>query len=53
MNTDKIKAFVYAAECGSFSAAAKKQGKAQSWISNAISDLEIDLNLSLFDRSGY
>ena len=53
MNTEKIRAFVYAAECGSFSAAAKKQGKAQSWVSNAIADLEIDLNLSLFDRSEY
>jgi DNA-binding transcriptional LysR family regulator len=53
MNTDKVKAFVNAAELGSFSAAARKQGKAQSWISNAISDLEIDLSVELFSRDGY
>ncbi|YCO01213.1 LysR family transcriptional regulator [Vibrio sp. VNB-15] len=53
MNTDKVKAFVNAAELGSFSAAARKQGKAQSWISNAISDLEIDLAVELFSRDGY
>ncbi len=53
MNTDKVKAFVNAAELGSFSAAARKQGKAQSWISNAVSDLEIDLSVELFSRDGY
>lgn len=53
MNTDKIQAFVNVVECGSFSSAARKQHKAQSWISNAVADLEIDLNLTLFDRSGY
>ncbi|MEZ9702894.1 LysR family transcriptional regulator [Vibrio breoganii] len=53
MNTEKIRAFVNAVECGSFTAAARKQNKAQSWVSNAIADLEIDLNLTLFDRSAY
>ncbi|GAM77928.1 transcriptional regulator [Vibrio ishigakensis] len=53
MNTEKIQAFVNVVECGSFSSAARKQHKAQSWISNAVADLEIDLNLTLFDRSGY
>ncbi|SDJ97241.1 DNA-binding transcriptional regulator, LysR family [Ferrimonas sediminum] len=44
--------FVAAAEQGSFSAAARKLGKAQSVVSQGIANLEIDLNLSLFDRSG-
>ena len=48
---DALQAFVLAAELGSFSAAARRMGKAQSAISNAIANLEIDLGLSLFDRS--
>ena len=44
-------AFVQAATQGSFSAAARKLGKSQSTISAAVASLEIDLNLTLFDRS--
>jgi DNA-binding transcriptional LysR family regulator len=44
-------AFVQAATQGSFSAAARKLGRSQSTISAAVSSLEIDLNLTLFDRS--
>ncbi|MFC5473903.1 LysR family transcriptional regulator [Paraherbaspirillum soli] len=43
--------FVEAATLGSFSAAARKLGKQQSTVSEAIANLEIDLGLSLFDRS--
>ncbi|MFJ2990070.1 LysR family transcriptional regulator [Collimonas sp. NPDC087041] len=43
--------FVEAATQGSFSAAARKLGKQQSTVSEAIANLEIDLGLSLFDRS--
>ncbi|WP_395824319.1 LysR family transcriptional regulator [Collimonas sp.] len=43
--------FVEAAAQGSFSAAARKLGKQQSTVSEAIADLEIDLGLPLFDRS--
>jgi DNA-binding transcriptional LysR family regulator len=50
-NLQQINAFVASAECGSFSAAARQLNKAQSAISNAISNLEIDLGLELFDRS--
>lgn len=50
---DQLRAFVVAQECGSFSAAARQLGKAQSAISTAIANLEIDLDLILFDRSGY
>ncbi|MFL7025820.1 LysR family transcriptional regulator [Enterovibrio norvegicus] len=48
---DQLKAFVEAAESGSFSAAARRLGKAQSRISTAISNLEVDLGFELFDRS--
>ena len=50
---EQLRAFVSAVECGSFSAAARKLGKAQSAVSATISNLEIDLDLTLFDRDGY
>ena len=49
---EQLKAFIAAAETGSFSAASRKLGKAQSRISTAIANLEIDLGFELFDRSG-
>ncbi|NHQ86447.1 LysR family transcriptional regulator [Iodobacter sp. HSC-16F04] len=49
---DQLSAFKAAAECGSFSAAARRLGKAQSLISTAIANLEIDLGISLFNREG-
>ncbi|GAB6261498.1 LysR family transcriptional regulator [Photobacterium sp. R1] len=49
---EQLRAFVAAAETGSFSAAARQMGKAQSVISTAISNLETDFHLALFDRSG-
>ena len=48
---EQLKALLAAAETGSFSAAARKLGKAQSVVSTAIANLEIDLGLELFDRS--
>ncbi|MNO99692.1 HTH-type transcriptional activator AllS [compost metagenome] len=48
---ESLQAFAEAASLGSFSAAARKLGKSQSTISEAISRLEIDLGLTLFDRS--
>ncbi len=50
---DQLNAFVMAAELGSFSAAARRLDKAQSRISTAISDLEIDLGVMLFNRQGH
>ena len=50
-STDALNAFAEAAMLGSFSAAARKLGKSQSTVSTAIANLEIDLGLSLFDRS--
>jgi DNA-binding transcriptional LysR family regulator len=48
---EALNAFAEAATLGSFSAAARKLGKSQSTVSSAIANLEIDLGLSLFDRS--
>lgn len=48
---DQLNAFVTSVKYGSFSAAARKMGKAQSRISTAISNLEADLGFDLFDRS--
>ncbi|MBF4243388.1 LysR family transcriptional regulator, partial [Vibrio anguillarum] len=41
-----------AVETGSISAAARKLGKKQPQVSQWISDLEIDLGVSFFDRTG-
>lgn len=48
---DSLQAFVLAAELGSFSAAARRLGKAQSAVSTAIANLEIDSGVQLFDPS--
>lgn len=48
---ESLLAFAEAATLGSFSAAARKLGKSQSSVSTAIANLELDLGLSLFDRS--
>ncbi len=51
-NIENFRAFVLAADLGSFSAAAREMGKAQSAVSTAIANLEIDADVQLFDRSG-
>lgn len=48
---EQLKMFVSAVELGSFSASARKLGKVQSAVSQAIGNLEIDFNIILFDRS--
>lgn len=50
-NLDQLQAFVAAANEGSFSAAARLLGKAQSAVSTSIINLEIDSGVELFDRS--
>jgi DNA-binding transcriptional LysR family regulator len=50
-NLDQLQAFVSAADHGSFSAAARQLGKAQSAVSTAVINLEIDTGIDLFDRS--
>lgn len=48
---DQLQVFTVVVETGSFSAAARHLGKTQSTISSAIANLEIDLGVTLFDRT--
>jgi len=48
---DQIRHFVAAADAGSFSAAARNLGRAQSAVSTSVGLLEADLGVELFDRS--
>ncbi|WP_218938214.1 LysR family transcriptional regulator [Parashewanella tropica] len=50
-NIEHLKMLVFAADLGSFSACARKLGKVQSAVSQGINNLEIDLDIQLFDRS--
>lgn len=52
LSPESLEAFAHAASLGSFSAAARHLGKSQSTVSEAIARLEIDLGVTLFDRSG-
>jgi DNA-binding transcriptional LysR family regulator len=52
LSLERLHIFRVAANSRSFSETARRLGKAQSAISFAISDLEIDLGVSLFDRGG-
>ncbi|SOY70830.1 LysR family transcriptional regulator [Cupriavidus taiwanensis] len=52
LSFDNVAVFVAAAREKSFSATARRLGRAQSAISTAIGDLEVDLGVVLFDRSG-
>ncbi|MGS0689565.1 LysR family transcriptional regulator [Shewanella sp. 30m-9] len=52
MNSLHLKALLLAVETGSISAAARKLGKKQPQVSQWISDLEIDLGVNFFDRTG-
>lgn len=51
LNIEQVLAFTTAVETGSFSAAARHLGKSQSSVSIAINNLELDLGVTLFDRS--
>jgi DNA-binding transcriptional LysR family regulator len=49
---DQLQVFVAVAETGSFSAAARRLNRSQSVVSYTIANLEAQLELQLFDRSG-
>lgn len=49
---DQLEAFVAASDEGSFSAASRRLHKAQSAVSTAVINLEIDAGVDLFDRTG-
>lgn len=49
---DQLRAFITAVDEGSFSAAARKLNRAQSAVSDMVSNLEDQIGVVLFDRSG-
>ena len=49
---DQLRTFIAAVEQGSFSAAGRKLKRAQSVVSQTLANLEGQLGLALFDRSG-
>ncbi|MDB5763686.1 MAG: LysR family transcriptional regulator [Herminiimonas sp.] len=49
---DQLRTFIAAAEEGSFSAAGRKLRRAQSVVSQTLANLETQLGVPLFDRSG-
>lgn len=52
INQDQLIIFITVMEMGSFSAAARKLNKVPSAVSMSIANLEIDLDLKLFERIG-
>jgi DNA-binding transcriptional LysR family regulator len=52
VSLDQLRTFIAAADSGSFSAAARKLLRAQSVVSETISNLEKQVGVRLFDRSG-
>jgi DNA-binding transcriptional LysR family regulator len=53
LTLDQIQVFLAVAEQGSFSAASRSLGRAQSAITYAVQRLEEQIGTALFDRSGY
>jgi len=53
LTLDQIRMFVTVAEAGSFRAGAARLRRAQSAVSHAIANLEHQLDVHLFDRSGH
>jgi DNA-binding transcriptional LysR family regulator len=52
VSLDQLRMFIASADEGSFSAAARKLARAQSVISETVSNLEGQVGVSLFDRTG-
>ncbi|MDQ0396464.1 LysR family transcriptional regulator [Labrys monachus] len=52
LTLDQLRILIAVAEEGSFSAAARRLGRVQSGVSQAVQGLEEALDLALFDRSG-
>ena len=53
LTLDQMRAFVAVAEAGSFRAGAGRLSRVQSAVSHAIGNLENQLRIALFDRSGH
>jgi DNA-binding transcriptional LysR family regulator len=52
VSLDQLRTFIAAVDEGSFSAAARKLLRAQSVVSETVSNLEEQIGVPLFDRSG-
>ncbi|MDB5526993.1 MAG: LysR family transcriptional regulator [Devosia sp.] len=52
VSLDQLRTFIASVDEGSFSAAARKLGRAQSVVSDLVSGLEAQIGVQLFDRSG-
>ncbi len=52
ISLDQLRTFLAAVDEGSFSAAARKLNRAQSAVSDLVANLEAQLGVTLFDRSG-
>ena len=52
MSLDQLRTFIAAADSGSFSAAARQLGRAQSVVSQTLANLEGQIGVRLFDRTG-
>jgi DNA-binding transcriptional LysR family regulator len=52
LSFDQLRTFVAAADEGSFSAAGRKLRRAQSVVSQTLANLEAQIGVRLFDRSG-
>jgi DNA-binding transcriptional LysR family regulator len=52
VSLDQLRTFIAAAEAGSFSAAGRQLRRAQSVVSQTLANLEAQLGVKLFDRSG-
>lgn len=53
LTLDQMRIFVAIADTGSFRAAATRLSRVQSAVSHAVANLEAELGVSLFDRSGH
>ena len=52
LTMDQLRTFIAAADEGSFSVAGRKLRRAQSVVSHTLANLELQVGLALFDRSG-
>src|SRR6202049_3890943 len=53
VSLDQLRTFIAAADAGSFSAASRRLRRAQSVVSQTLANLEGQLRVKLFDRSGH
>jgi DNA-binding transcriptional LysR family regulator len=52
LTVDQLRTFIAAADAGSFSAAGRSLGRAQSVVSQTLANLEVQIGIKVFDRAG-